>query len=73
VPLLGIVLDRIERGEPQRGIVGGELKLHQRGGDHALHAAIGAKLVTSRLVAVPSTSPLVMSISVSGSASGSST
>jgi hypothetical protein len=44
VLLLGIVLDGVERGEALGGIVGGELKLHQRGGDHALHAAIGAKL-----------------------------
>jgi hypothetical protein len=44
VLFLGIVLDGVERGKPLRRIVGGELKLHQRGGDHALHAAIGAKL-----------------------------
>jgi hypothetical protein len=74
VAFFGVVLDGVERGEPERRILGGELKLHQRGRDHALHAAIGAKL--RDLAAgppVPSTSPVVISISVSGSASGSST
>jgi hypothetical protein len=44
VAFLGIVLDRVERGEADRRILGGELKLHQRGGNDALHPAIGAKL-----------------------------